>query len=99
MRRLLRKRGASISSPISPEIDIDVMPSQKIHEPFVIGIRNTELWQHLLVTAACSLESLANQMFDLIPCNLPVGIGSGDRFPEVAYDHFFQRLRLARLQR
>src|SRR5438552_548628 len=79
--------------PVSPEVDIAIMASEKVHEPLVISIRHPEQGKHLLVTAARPLETLPDDMLDLSFCDHPLRIRPRDRFPEIANDQFVHRPR------
>src|SRR5262249_41028249 len=75
------------------------MPSQKIHEPFVIGLRNVQQRQHLFVAASCALESLPDEMFYLILGYQSLCVRPRDRFPKIADDHLLQLPRFVTFQR
>src|SRR5262245_10548397 len=66
------------------------MPTQKIHKAFVVGLRYSKQWQHLLIASSSALESLPDQMLDLIFGYQSFGIRPRHAFPEIAVDHFLQ---------
>src|SRR2546430_15668328 len=76
---------------ITPEIHITVMPSQEIHEPFVIRLRNPKQRQHLLVTSVCPLETLPHQMLHLAASDRSLRVRLRDRVPEISDDDFVLR--------
>src|SRR6267143_944910 len=77
--------------PVLSEIDDAMMPSQEIHEAFVIGVRNSEQRQHLSIASARPLETLADEAFHMCSGDQPLREGPCDRFPEVSHDDFFHR--------
>src|SRR5438552_13334203 len=78
--------------PVLPEIDDAMMPSQKVHKSFVIGIREPEQWQHLPIAATCTLEALPDEMLHMRAGDQPFGKRPGDRIPKISHDHVFDEL-------
>src|SRR5206468_2581746 len=67
------------------------MTTQKIHEPFVIGLRNAEQRKHLLVTASRAFKPSTDQMLHLVSRDRPLGIGPRHTLPEISEDHILER--------
>src|SRR5437773_1150350 len=85
--------------PVLPEIDDAMMPPQKIHKTFVIGIRNSEQRKHLAITSSGPLQTLANKTFHLGPSDQPVSEWPRNRFPKINDDDVLVRLRSRSLVR
>src|SRR5262245_48610526 len=75
------------------------MTSQKIHEALVVRFRDVKQRQHLFITAAGALQSLPDQMLDLILRDQALRVWPRDRFPEIADDDVLQLPRLIALER
>src|SRR5262245_36681215 len=91
----MRKEGGPwpalrLLTPITSEVDVAIMPSQKIQESFVVGLRYSEQRQHLLIASSSALESLPDQMLDLVFGYQSFSIWPRHAFPEIAVDHFLQ---------
>src|SRR2546422_5994174 len=82
---------AALFLPELSEIEIAVMPSKKVHEALVVGVRNSEQRQKLLVIPARQLEAPPNHVLDLVAGDPPFRIGSRHRLPEISNDHFLHR--------
>jgi len=78
-----------LTFPVFPKVDVAVMAPEKIHEPFVVGVRKAEQGEHLLVTASRPFEAPPDQMLHLVSRDLTLEVGPRDCFPEVAGNHIF----------
>ena len=66
------------------------MPSQKIHESLVIGIRKPEQRQHLPIASARPLQSMPYETFHMCPGHQPLRERLCNRVPEISDDEVLE---------
>ncbi len=77
---------SSFRSPtVRPEIDVATVAAQEIHEALVIGVGHVEQPDYLAVVPSRPRQTATDHSLDLTFRDQPIGVGPGDRLPEVVH--------------